>query len=132
MPVEKINQFVKRQIKHHAVYPPGMTALVMVPVGILSLLFAIVCIWLGFDPPRSLAWDYWKRVIIAIWIVGPPTWLFIDYFFLYKRWGLDNSFPSFKHGQEVVAKFWIGVSTLLSGLYFGNEVLQKLNPPGRP
>jgi hypothetical protein len=68
-----------------------------------------------------------KEIILALWIVLPPAWFTLEYHFLYKRHGLMDTLEEFKYGQEVAAKFWVAVSTVLSALYVGPSVLDKLS-----
>ena len=56
----------------------------------------------------------------------PPGWFALEYFFLFKKYALPGSFDNFKYGQEVASQFWLAVSAVLTALFVGPDVLQKL------
>jgi hypothetical protein len=65
-----------------------------------------------------------KRIILTIWVVLPPAWFALEFFFVYKRFGYLNTFETFKYGQDLAEKFWLAISTALSALYLGPSVLR--------
>jgi hypothetical protein len=103
-------------------------------LGIAALVAAIVCIVYGFFPhtPAGQEPSPLKQFILAAWIVLPPGWFCIEYFLIYKKHGLPGSFEAYKHGQDVAAKFWLAVSTVLSALYVGAHVVHQLSKRSGP
>ena len=99
-------------------------------LGTVILVLAILCVVYGLctlpPPGATTTPSPWKTLILAAWIVLPPGWFSIEFFLVYKKYGEPEAFESFKYGQDVAAKFWIAVSTLLSALYVGPDVIQKL------
>ena len=110
------------------VYPPNISKW-MERLGIAALFSGILCIVYGFcsrvtagEEPGVL-----KQLILAAWIVLPPGWFCIEYFLIFKKYALPGSFASFKHGQDVAAKFWLAVGAVLSALYVGPHVVDQLS-----
>ena len=99
-------------------------------LGVATLFLGILCVVYGLyslsaagaGEPNLL-----KQLILAAWVVLPPGWFCIEYFLIYKKHALPRSFESFKHGQEVAAKFWLAVGTVLSALYVGPHVIDQLS-----
>lgn len=58
----------------------------------------------------------------AVWAVGPPSWFWYEYFYLYPKYGNPEGFESLKYGQQVAVAIWAGVSlavfALLSSEHF--------------
>lgn len=109
------------------VYPEKISKR-MERLGIAAIVAGIACVVYGFFPhtrpgqePNPL-----KQFILAAWIVLPPGWFCIEYFLIYKKHGLPRSFEAYKHGQDLAAKFWLAVSTVLSALYVGAHVVDQL------
>ncbi|RZU41256.1 hypothetical protein [Edaphobacter modestus] len=66
-----------------------------------------------------------KNWLLGLWVLLPPAWFFIEYIFLYRHFGKPACFESFKYAQELAGKGWAGMVAVLSGLYFGKEILGK-------
>jgi hypothetical protein len=98
-------------------------------LGVATLFLGILCIAYGlcFPTARGAEPNLEKQLILAAWIALPPGWFCIEYFLIYKKHALPGSFESFKHGQEVAAKFWLAVGTVLSALYLGPHVIDQLS-----
>jgi hypothetical protein len=115
------------------VYPDKISKW-MERLGIAALVAAIACVVYGFFPhtPAGQEPSPLKQFILAAWIVLPPGWFCIEYFLIYKEHGLSGSFEVYKHGQDVAAKFWLAVSTVLSALYVGAHVVDQLSKRAGP
>ena len=62
-----------------------------------------------------------KRLLIGLWIIIPPLWLWVEYCFLFPN-GLTpfaGDFEAFKYGQELSKDLWLSISVVLTLLYFG-------------
>ena len=111
------------------VYPENISTWIG-RLGVATLVLGILCVAYGLyslQATDAAAPNPLKQLILAAWIVLPPGWFCIEYFLIYKKNGLPRSFESFKHGQEVAAKFWLAVSTVLSALYIGPHVIEQLS-----
>jgi hypothetical protein len=111
------------------VYPPKISRR-MRWLGSTALVLGVLCVAYGFYALPATAGaepSLLKQLILAAWIVLPPGWFCIEYFLIYKKHGLPGSFESFKQGQEVAAKFWLAVGTVLSALYVGPHVIDQLS-----
>jgi hypothetical protein len=85
---------------------PLVGALVTVAAVLLA---SLTLINLLSNPDRS------RRVLfLAIWVIGPPVWFWIEYFYLFRVWGKADKFDEFKHGQDLSAKIWLGIVALLT------------------
>ena len=112
------------------VYPDNISKW-MERLGIAALVFAILCVAYGFYPrtPAGQEPGPLKQLILAAWIVLPPGWFCNPITpSSTKNMGCPESFEKRnKHGQEVAAKFWLAVSTVLSALYVGAHVIDQLS-----
>jgi hypothetical protein len=68
-----------------------------------------------------------QLVLLVIWSLVPPVWFWFEFYFQYLRHWEQNTLPPrdfdvFKHGQDVSAKIWIAVSSVLLVLYFGKDI----------
>lgn len=103
-----------------SVYPPGIAFW----MSILSLVvFLVACASIAYGVRTFQSPVNWvKEFILIAWIIGPPAWFAVDYFVIYKAYGVPGSLEYFKYGQDVASKFWIAVTTLLTGLYLNQEL----------
>lgn len=112
------------------VYPRRISRLITF-CGTVAAILAALCIVFGFlwrnDHNNHVTR---KAIILSIWVIVVPLWFSIEYFFLYKTKGLDGdkSFDHFKHGQDVATKAWLAVVTVLTALYFGNQIPFSTSP----
>jgi hypothetical protein len=78
----------------------------------VSIVAFAVTLWIVCD-----AWNTASviRLYLAIgaWAVVPPTWFWIEYFYVYRRYGQPDTLELFKYGQDVAKAIWAGV---LAGL----------------
>jgi len=82
-------------------------------VGCSALVLALPSIFV------SLNSEYWYPRIYAFWVIAPPSWFFVEYYFVFNRKEDPNSLERFKVGQDVAQKFWAALLVLLAGIgYF--------------
>lgn len=85
-------------------------------------------LWVGFDPQKPT--KVHQAYVLGLWILLPPIWFWLEYFFLYKDEGTAVvKLEAFKHGQEQSAKIWLALVTLLAGLYFGKDLVREAPSP---
>jgi hypothetical protein len=84
---------------------------------------AIALSVIGFVATLWVAYDAWATKVvlrlyltIGIWAVVPPVWFWIEYFFIYRRYGQPGTLELFKYGQDVAKAIWAGVLAALVGL----------------
>lgn len=46
-----------------------------------------------------------------LWAVLPPIWFWLEYFYVYRVYGLPDTLELFKYGQDVAKAIWAGVLT---------------------
>jgi hypothetical protein len=63
-----------------------------------------------------------QAIILTAWLVLPPVWFWIEYFYIYLRSHPRDDLEEFKYGQDIASKIWIGLVTALFGLYFGKDL----------
>ncbi|MFZ1008040.1 MAG: hypothetical protein WAN65_14460 [Candidatus Sulfotelmatobacter sp.] len=103
--------------------------------GTLTTLILCYSLYVGYQGwgvrvPKEGQWPWIKieqLVLLVGWSLLPPVWLFFEYFFEYLREWEPNTQPPpdfdiFKHGQDLAAKMWIAVSSVLLVLYFGKDI----------
>jgi hypothetical protein len=130
-------------------YPPHSSALHMIMFcSAFGAVFAVFCLLFGIhfqrtgDPDNALLWGgnlrMWKAILLAPWVIIPPLWFCMEYFYVYTPPSLSSgvshetqmlelerkkqSFEEFKGGQENAAKVWLAIVTALAVLYFGESV----------
>lgn len=62
-----------------------------------------------------------KKMLMGIWIIVPPFWLWFEFCYLYDR-GLTpfpNDFEKYKYSQELTKNLWLAISAILVLIYFG-------------
>ena len=96
-------------MKHH------LHAIVNLVFAVLAVV-GVVCSLLVGDFPT----DWTKRLrgsIVAIWLLGPPIYFYIEWVFLYKE---SDEYPleKFKYSQGLARNIWLAVTAILVALYF--------------
>jgi hypothetical protein len=82
-------------------------------VGISAISFATVSVFV------SLHSQYWYPRIYAFWIIVPPSWFFVEFYFVFGRRDDPHALELVKVGQDVAQKFWAALLVLLAGIgYF--------------
>lgn len=66
-----------------------------------------------------------KEILYAIWVLGPPIWFFIEYFYLFRQHGKPGCIETFKYGQELASRIWLALVAVLGVLFFSKELLGK-------
>ena len=96
--------------------------------AILSLCFGRLGFGIGFDKDNPV--KVWQAGILAFWVLAPPLWFWLEYFFFFKDTpcGDRGAFDMFKHGQDQAAKIWLALITVLLGLYFGKDLTRESTP----
>jgi len=76
----------------------------------------------GTQPPdrhRAKSW------LLGSWVLLPPVWLYVEDIFLFRHFGKAACFDGFRYAQELVARGWIVVVSVLVLLYFGREIFGR-------
>jgi hypothetical protein len=82
-------------------------------VGLSAIAFGIVTLYLSL---HSL---YWYPRVYALWVIAPPGWFFVEYYFIFDRRDDPHALELIKIGQDVAQKFWAALLVLLAGIgYF--------------
>ena len=82
-------------------------------VGCSALILAVISIKL------SLSSQYWYPRVYAFWVIAPPSWFFVEYYFVFDRKSDAGAVEQLKIGQDVSQKFWAALLVLLGGIgYF--------------
>ena len=79
-------------------------------VGIASVALVITTV------PAAYYCKNWFWGIYAFWVIGPPTWFFLEYFFVFGRRDEPHALELLKAGQDVAQKFWAALLVLLAGI----------------
>lgn len=74
---------------------------------------------------NSIAHKTRKEILYAIWVLGPPIWFFIEYFYLFRQHGKPECIETFRYGQELASRIWLALVAVLGFLFFGKELLGK-------
>jgi hypothetical protein len=66
--------------------------------------------------------------VLAAWVLLPPLYFWMEYFWLYKHLMPDGTrpeFEAFKYGQDVSSRVWIATTSTLGLLYFWNDLKRE-------
>lgn len=64
------------------------------------------------------------QFLFCCWVILPPLWFSLEYFFLYRRDYYPNyNLEQFKYGQEISRNMWIAGSTVLG--FILNSMVNK-------
>ena len=67
-------------------------------------------------PPLHLLFR--AKLIVAFWVIGPPCWLWFEWFYIVKpKKPGQTDFDQYAHGQSVVRAMWLALVTLLIGAF---------------
>jgi len=96
-------------------------------IGWMAALFAVSSIIFGlweFGEPFAAGKGVkvGQAVVLGCWILLPPVWLLIEYFYIWPKMVPQPRIEEFKYGQELASKLWLALVTLLLGLYFGKDL----------
>jgi len=59
-----------------------------------------------------------SQILLFLWVVGPPVWFFIEYFFYFPAYGNPAAgFEKLKSAQDVTAKVWAAFAVALGAMY---------------
>ena len=62
---------------------------------------------------------YWiVYALLALLAIGPPIWFMYEYHHIFKTYGVEKSFDAFKYGQDITAKMWAAMLTVVGGYAF--------------
>jgi hypothetical protein len=82
---------------------------------------AILVWWVHQYHQDSKDWDIWSTSVIALWIIGPPAYFFLEYFFM--PWVRIEKLPNieaYKYTREMARNFWLAAIVLLLALATGH------------
>lgn len=61
-------------------------------------------------------YDVPLKVVLGCWLIGPPAWFAIEYFYIYRPNSHRLDFEQLKYGQDVMAKVWLAVVALMAAI----------------
>lgn len=63
--------------------------------------------------------QYRKESIVlgALWVVGVPTYFFLEHVVLFRRYGEPSQYDQFKRVQDLAAKVWAGAVLVLAAFF---------------
>ena len=109
---------------------PPKSEWVVTVAGVLGVLvtLATIVVAIAVATPKFKA-DYSQAVVLSLaaaWAIGAPMWFFAEYFFMYRNAGAPDTWDQFKHGQQVSAAVWAGLTAALT--VFGTSDYVKVSP----
>ena len=85
-------------------------------IALLALMVTALIAYKHLTEPTSASWQHALQGAWLSWLIVPPLWFFFEYQFLFKHYGPDGAFESFKYGQDVASKIWLGIAAALTVL----------------
>lgn len=83
---------------------------IFVTLAALGVFVALLSIFKG--------WKIATQISVALFILGPPTWFFYEYFYFFPAHGNDLAgWDKLKSAQDVTSKLWAAGSAILGTLY---------------
>ena len=107
------------------IYEPGSAADVLISWSPLIGAIAVVVTAILVSRAYSQAKPGWLHFSIVAWAVISPAWFVSEYFFIYRKFGLPDTFELFKHGQQLSAAVWAGVLAALITLAASSRFKDK-------
>lgn len=85
--------------------------LINIIIAIVGIVFALYCLSSTTSEKST------KEALVAIWLLAPPVYFYIEWVFLYKE---SDKYPlaKFQYSQKLAGNIWLGVSAILIALYF--------------
>jgi hypothetical protein len=82
-------------------------------VGLSAIIVSVGSVYL------SLHSQHWYPRVYAFWVIAPPGWFFVEFYFIFDRRDDPHALELIKAGQDVAQKFWGALLVLLAGIgYF--------------
>ena len=88
---------------------PILITYVVTLLAFLGILFIGALLYTLGDDVRSST----LKNILLVTATVPPIWFWIEYFVLFRKWGLVDSIEHFKYAQQLSAAVWAGVLVML-------------------
>jgi len=63
-----------------------------------------------------------KRVLLVLWLILPPVFFFLEYWFRHDHLVTIGDLERVKDLQQRAAQIWAGVAAALAAIYFKGEV----------
>lgn len=85
-------------------------------MAVVAGLLAAATVLVGYCWDLSVGAD---RLIVGLWVVGPPAWLFVEWFFFLKPAveAEELTMEMVSHEQSVVRAMWAGFLVAIAVLY---------------
>jgi len=80
-------------------------------VSALAMVVTFLVVIVAWNEGPS--WALAMYVSVAFWGTVPAVWFWYEYFFLYRRFGAEDTFDLFRHGQQTAIAIWAGVTLSL-------------------
>ena len=77
--------------------------------AVFTVLVAIIVAALKFPYAQAVVY-----ALAAVWAICAPSWFFYEYFFIYRKVGVEGSWDLFKHGQQLAVAIWAGLTATLT------------------
>ncbi len=77
----------------------------------IGVLFAVIC----FISADAIEWI--KKTLVAVWILVPPVYFYIEWVFLYEE---SDEYPlgKFQYSQKLARDVWLAITAILIAIYF--------------
>lgn len=95
-------------------YPPANKAAlwIILPIALAGVLGVGITGWVIYGAICGKE-KIWLYAVVGGWTIIPPIWFWLEYYLVYRRWGLPGTFDFFKYGQQVGGAIWAGVLAAL-------------------
>lgn len=81
-----------------------------------SLALTAVVVVSYFRETANARCDLWMQTAWIWWVVAPPIWFSIEYFYLFKKYQVPGAFEALKYGQDVASKVWLAIAAVLTAI----------------
>lgn len=79
-------------------------------IGLLAAIFAVVSFYQAY-------YKKWTVFLACFWTLVPPTWFYLEFFYLFDNRDDENKRQALKDRQELLRNIWAAVLALLLALY---------------
>lgn len=89
---------------------PALIVNAVCGIAVVGLVATVIALFRPSTKPRT------KLGLLAVWMLLPPLWFWVEYFYIFKPHAVPGVFDQFKYGQDISAKIWAATVALITAV----------------
>jgi hypothetical protein len=85
-------------------------------VAVLTFASTVATVILYINDKADAEYIRYMHIAWLWWVIAPPVWFSVEYFYLFKKYKIRGTFEAFKYGQDVASKAWLAIAVALSAI----------------